>query len=196
MRRTVTIESILIAGLTITFGLLITAALLFYKNHKKLTELRRQAAELEGVKQSNEKEPRGHGILFTSFGDNSFFENWGNESPLHNDAEYRKYAEKENHLFLIFCCFSLITVELAAFGLIYSIKNKNEVVEEDQQFGPPGFFYPLKIKGSLKFFEGKVPQKPPRRHFTNLILDIKQIDRNKKSYIKVVQKLIGNFRNR
>jgi hypothetical protein len=199
MRRKLTIETILITGLTITFGLLLTAALLFYNNHKKLLELREQL-DVSVTGKQGEKLTEGLAQSgFAAFLKEKEVSSSAAIDDLQNTARqnsYIKYARRDNGYFLIFCCIALITIELAAFNLIFIRREKLASSFEEPQFGPPGFFYPLKIKGAIKFFEGKVPQKPPRRHFTNLILDIKQINLHEKSYIKVAQKLISPFRSK
>jgi hypothetical protein len=101
---------------------------------------------------------------------------------LHIKKEYRIfYAQQKRGLALISIIFCTI---IACWGcLFYWVLEKKQMKYQTKEatlmIGPPGFFYPIPKVGSILYFKGKAPIKIAKRHYTNLLLDIKEVGRKK-----------------
>ncbi|MBA3898959.1 MAG: hypothetical protein H0X62_01925 [Bacteroidetes bacterium] len=127
--------------------------------------------------------------LFSTYSYNAYLNEESNlksnlKNLLHTQKKYEIFQARHKQWLTFLYTLSFL---IAGLWLLF-INQKKQTVKASQttkefNIGPPGFFYPMLHKNALGNYKVNRLYKIPRRHFTNLLLDIKEIGRNKKSYI-------------
>jgi hypothetical protein len=98
--------------------------------------------------------------------------------------KFRVYYADHNRSLIWLCVLTVLSFSFWWVFLKLKLKKEPQKGKEEIAIGPKGFFRPVLKEGALDYFEGRYPVRIPKRHYTNLLLDIKEIERNKTSFIR------------
>jgi hypothetical protein len=128
--------------------------------------------------------------LFSTYSYNAFSDNQNTlksslKDILHIKRKHEIYYARHNLGFVFLLLLSALTLSIfLLFCLLKYKKAKLENIKTEIPLGPAGFFQPIPKESATSYFKEKKPYKIPKRHYTDLLLDIKEIGISKKTHIK------------